>query len=193
MNGLKMITKDEEHSFQYALKKDAILMARLETQQTHRMHQVVKTITYRNLEPAFVGLSRWQRRDIMSEQVRVTERLWRDMIKNIREYRQKIWDTRKLAARHNCQRNTWAETLAALDEKLTICDGQTMTACHGCEKGVQPKHLREVSGRKLCIDCVIQENTDLRDTIDRLRCDLQFHKGEALRAEVERLKAKPNA
>ena len=48
---MRMITKDEEHSFQYASKKAANLEARLQSQQTHRMHQGVLTTTYRKLEP----------------------------------------------------------------------------------------------------------------------------------------------
>ncbi len=82
--------------------------------------------------------------------------------------------------------------LAALEAKLHGPD-MSLCACHGCERGFQLRDMREVGGKRLCIDCVIQENADLRDATDRLRCDLQFHKGEAVRAEVERLKAKPNA
>ncbi len=58
------ILKHEQHSSQFALKRDALLRTRLDTLQTGRKHQVVWAITCRDLMPrtcwAVVLEMQWQ-------------------------------------------------------------------------------------------------------------------------------------
>lgn len=46
-----MITRDEEHSFQYASEGRARIAAKMETSTTHRKHQIYLTHTWRDLHP----------------------------------------------------------------------------------------------------------------------------------------------
>ena len=104
----------------------------------------------------------------MSEEVRTTKRFISDMNSAICKYQRKMRDVKNLVARHNCQRDTWEETLQALDAKLRGPD-MTLCTCHGCERGFQLRDMREIGGKRLCIDCLITENTDLNEDICKLR------------------------